>query len=101
MGMEITCAEVGGLWFSAENRYYDDASPCGISMPSPVTVVNVEEKLPTWAIILIIVVVILALCFLAAAIYCMTQKNKYQQMAKGAESGKTGQVVGTAIGAQA
>jgi len=26
--MEITCKEVGGLWFSAENKYYDGAGPC-------------------------------------------------------------------------
>merc|ERR1712217_655891 len=26
--MKIACAEVGVLWFSAENSYYDGASPC-------------------------------------------------------------------------
>jgi hypothetical protein len=26
--MEITCAEVGGLWFGASNKYYDGAAPC-------------------------------------------------------------------------
>ena len=27
--MEITCHEVGGLWFRAQNEYYDGANPCG------------------------------------------------------------------------
>merc|ERR1740138_172445 len=27
--MEIQCQHVGGLWFSAENKYYDGAQPCG------------------------------------------------------------------------
>ena len=26
--MNITCADVGGLWFGAQNTYYDGASPC-------------------------------------------------------------------------
>merc|ERR1719183_2046745 len=26
--MEITCAEVGGLWLGASNKYYDGAAPC-------------------------------------------------------------------------
>lgn len=26
--MNITCADVGGLWFGAMNTYYDGASPC-------------------------------------------------------------------------
>jgi hypothetical protein len=27
--MQMTCAEVGGLWKNSENKYYDGASPCG------------------------------------------------------------------------
>eukprot|EP00966_Prymnesium_polylepis_P323861 7379992-Prymnesium_polylepis.1 len=26
--LNITCADVGGLWFSAQNTYYDVAGPC-------------------------------------------------------------------------
>jgi hypothetical protein len=27
--LNITCADVGGFWFDAESRYYDNAAPCG------------------------------------------------------------------------
>jgi hypothetical protein len=35
--MNITCAEVGGLWFSANNAYYTDACPCGMTCTSGTT----------------------------------------------------------------
>jgi hypothetical protein len=92
--MEITCEEVGGLWFSAENRYYDGAEPCASGTPTTFIVTQEEEKLPTWAIIVIIVVAVLALCLLVATIYCMMQKNKYQRMAQGGQNGKTGAAIG-------
>jgi hypothetical protein len=27
--LNITCAQVGGLWYSEQDKYYDDAEPCG------------------------------------------------------------------------
>jgi hypothetical protein len=85
--MEITCAEVGGLWFSAESRYYDGAEPCGASAATTVTVTNEEEKLPTWAIVVIIAAACLALCLLGVSIFCMLRANKYQRLANGAKDG--------------
>jgi hypothetical protein len=35
--MEIKCEHVGGLWFTAENKYYEGAEPCGTYWKTPAT----------------------------------------------------------------
>jgi hypothetical protein len=78
--MEISCEEVGGIWLSAESRYLDGADPCGRSTPAPVTVTEEKDKLPTWAIIVIILIAVLGLCFLVAAIVFMSRAKKNQRL---------------------
>jgi len=94
--MEITCAEVGGYWYSAMNKYYDGAEPCSTTTQAQgtSTVTQEEEILPTWAIIFIIVVAILALVLLILSLVCMQRANKYQHLAAG-KSGGGGQTIGT------
>eukprot|EP00419_Tripos_fusus_P023795 CAMPEP_0172707724 /NCGR_PEP_ID=MMETSP1074-20121228/50134_1 /TAXON_ID=2916 /ORGANISM="Ceratium fusus, Strain PA161109" /LENGTH=591 /DNA_ID=CAMNT_0013530567 /DNA_START=89 /DNA_END=1864 /DNA_ORIENTATION=- len=64
--MNITCAEVGGLWNKAENKYYADAGPCsagGTSAATGGTTIEEKEKLPGWAIgVIVAVSVVVALC---------------------------------------
>jgi hypothetical protein len=93
--MEITCAEVGGYWYSAMNKYYDGAEPCSTTTQAgaTTTVTQEEETLPTWAIIVIIVVGVLALALLILSLVCMQRANKYQQLASG-KGGGGGQTIG-------
>merc|ERR1712072_718671 len=60
--MNITCEEVGGLWFSAENKYYTGADPCPPSSPAATTTVTVtttKEEVPGWGVAIIVVVGVL------------------------------------------
>jgi len=66
--MNVTCEEVGGLWLSAESKYYDGATPCGLRTPSEPRVIEkitVEEEMPMWALSVIIAVSTCVVCLLA------------------------------------
>jgi hypothetical protein len=52
--LNITCEEVGGLWFPAENKYYDGAEPCVTNPITPTQVLVTTEKMPVWALALIV-----------------------------------------------
>jgi len=80
--MKITCEEVGGLWFQAENKYYDDAGPCSstsASAPVTNTVTTEKEKLPGWAIAIIVIVCVLLACFGVGCCLVVLQERKSRQ----------------------
>jgi hypothetical protein len=92
--MEITCAQVGGLWKDTDNKYYDGAAPCSTTQATSVTSSQDDETLPTWAIIVIIVVGALALCLLVLSLVFMNRANKYQNLMSQGKSGGTGKTIG-------
>jgi len=72
--MGITCTQVGGLWDNTLGKYMDqngDASPCmdnlpppsapppSPSNPAPLPIEKETEKMPSWAIAVIIIVAVL------------------------------------------
>jgi len=75
--MKITCEEVGGLWFKAEQRYYQDAGPCGVATGGK-TEVRTEEKetLPGWAIgVIVAIAVVLALFIVGCGLLIWKEKS--------------------------
>jgi hypothetical protein len=71
--MNITCAQVGGLWYGAMNKYYDSAQPCGSPSstpspsPSPSSSENVDKCAPHMGVISVSNLIILLttiLCFI-------------------------------------
>lgn len=78
--MKITCEEVGGLW-SPENKYYQDAGPCGVvaaAPPGKTTKVEVEEKekLPGWAIgVIVAIAVLLACCGVGCCLVILKERQ--------------------------
>lgn len=79
--MGITCAEVGGLWMSAENRYYDNAAPCGLTAPTVIT--ESDDSDDTALIVIIIVIAVLLVVMIGTAAFFMMRASKYQKMAEG------------------
>jgi hypothetical protein len=75
--MNISCAEVGGLWYGAENKYYKegahDAAPCVDPVPDLTVTTN---NLPEWALIVIIVVSSLAFLALVFMAYMCIREKK-------------------------
>jgi hypothetical protein len=78
--MNVTCADVGGLWLSAESKYYagaercSDASTAVSPTPSP-PAKSTDETVPTWGLIVIIVLGGLVVAFLALCV-CACYKEK-------------------------
>lgn len=84
--LNVTCADIGGLWFSAQNKYYTGAEPCVDDFPPPLPSppppqtpppppdmppppAPEKEKMPAWALAVIIVLAVLTalvvgLCFM-------------------------------------
>lgn len=69
--LNITCADVGGLWFDSNNDYYDGASPCS----DPSTNGN-DDDLPVWAIVLIAVLGGFVLFCLLACVFIYSKEKK-------------------------
>jgi len=55
--MEITCKEVGGLWFSAENKYYDGAGPYAVVGPEVSGAAPHQRVLPVAKLIIVITMI--------------------------------------------
>merc|ERR1712048_323413 len=72
--MNITCEEVGGLWFSAQGNYYEGAEPCPSSSGPSIQTVEIvtevvtekevdKEVMPSWALIIVIMLAVLCKAF--------------------------------------
>merc|ERR1719464_607896 len=75
--MNITCEEVGGLWFLAANKYYDGAKPCPSSVPAVVVtrdVVSEEEVVPAWAIAVIAILGVLVIMVAVGLVILLMRK---------------------------
>jgi len=82
--MNVTCEELGGLWLSAESKYYDGASPCSTVTATSMTVVTktiVEEEVPVWAFIVIAAVSICVICLLVGGGVLYSREKKTGQPA--------------------
>lgn len=90
--MKITCEEVGGLYLSAESRYYDGADPCSSTPVNTevITVTKEEESIPVWLIVALIVVGVALLLTCAVAAIFMSRAKRYQNLLdKGGANGTT------------
>lgn len=88
--MGITCEEVGGLWFAAEDRYYTGAEPCGLD--SAVVVGEEKEVMATWMIVVIIASGVITCGLITVfVILCMKEKKTGQPafLPMGDQSGST------------
>lgn len=93
--MKITCEEVGGLWLSSDNKYYQDAGPCGIATGGNggKTEVRTEEKetLPGWAIgVIVAIAVVLALFCVGCCFLIWKEKSGKPAFAKFPEGQQVG-----------
>jgi hypothetical protein len=76
--MNITCADIGGLWFSSNDDYYEHAEPCSDVVPvDPTTITVTETELSTGGLIGMIVGIALAVVFLLCIImiYCKEKSS--------------------------
>jgi hypothetical protein len=90
----ITCEDIGGLILSG-SQYYDLAAPCVTQSPATLTIT--ETKIPGWtiAVIIVIGVMLLVACALAAVFF--SKANTYKKMTQAKASGGadfSGQPVG-------
>merc|ERR1712048_502423 len=85
--MNITCEEVGGLWFSAQGKYYEGAEPCPSSSAPSIQRVEVitevvtekevdKEVMPSWAMIIIIMLAVLLFLFLTGGVCSIMEEKK-------------------------
>jgi len=92
--MKITCEEVGGLWLSTENKYYQDAGPCIVAGASGgKTEVRTEERetLPGWAIgVIVAIAVVLALFIVGCGFLIWKEKSGKPTFSKFPEGQQVG-----------
>jgi len=86
--MGITCADVGGLILSG-STYHSMAGPCLDTAVSAVQTEEVEE-IPTWTIVVLVVVGVLLLAMCVMAFSFRRRANQYKQNLLAKSGGSTG-----------
>ena len=75
--LNITCADVGGI-ISTGTSYHPGAAPCLDALPppsAPPTPVIEKEKVPTWAVALIVIVVCMCIIFSMCFFYLIMREK--------------------------
>ena len=81
--LNITCEDVGGLWFSGNDTYYDGFSPCVTPVPSATTTATADvagsdsdsDAISDSALTYIILGVVAAVIFLLATVFLIYKEK--------------------------
>ena len=82
--LNITCEDVGGLWFSGDDQYYNNFSPCATPLPSATTTATADvagadsdnDAISDSAMTYIILGVVAAVIFLMATAFLIYKEKK-------------------------
>jgi len=91
--MNITCAEVGGIWFAAENKYYPEAGPCS-SVGAPGKSTDEDSGMPGWAIGLLVSVCVLLACCGVGCCLVILKERRFGKPAFARFHGEEGKTIG-------
>ena len=76
--MNITCTDVGGLWFGANNAYYEGAEPCTFLVRDS-SEGKTEEVVPLWAIGVLVLLSVLVVAFISGCLFVICKEKKSGQ----------------------
>ena len=76
--MNITCTDVGGLWFGANNAYYEGAEPCTFLVRDS-SEGKTEEVMPLWAVGVLVLLSVLVVAFISGCLFVICKEKKSGQ----------------------